>query len=99
MEAVEANVGAAPAPFVRWAGGKRWLAPRLVDEIMATEPHLYIEPFLGGGAVALALPAQLTKLLVDINPALIEAWTCIQKFPTTLVSHVRFAEQAYRTTC
>lgn len=71
-------------PFVRWAGGKRDLAPRLVEEILATSPTLYIEPFLGGGAVALALPRELKKILADVNPQLIDVWLCFKSLPSEL---------------
>ena len=54
-------------PPLKWAGGKRWLAPRL--EALWREharPRL-VEPFCGGLAVALGLdPAR--ALLNDVNP-------------------------------
>ena len=36
-------------PFLKWAGGKRWL---FTPEFVRTLPKFerYIEPFLGGGA-------------------------------------------------
>jgi site-specific DNA-adenine methylase len=77
------------APFVRWAGGKRALAQRLVVEILATSPQRYVEPFLGGGAVALALPAELPKVLADVNPHLIDCWLCIKNLPADLYRELR----------
>lgn len=63
-------------PIVRWVGGKRWLVPIVSDVAYA---HLqstggrYIEPFLGGGAVAadLGLP---NMLLADLCEPLINAF-------------------------
>lgn len=71
-------------PWLRWAGGKRTLAPKLVVEILKTSPKLYIEPFLGGGAVALALPRELPKVLSDVNPHLIDCWLCMRNLAGTL---------------
>lgn len=46
------------SPIVRWVGGKRWLVPTVAPTIhayLATTRGRYIEPFLGGGAIALDL--------------------------------------------
>ena len=37
------------APFLKWAGGKRWLAA-MVRDLFADFAGTYFEPFLGGGA-------------------------------------------------
>jgi len=66
-------------PPVLWCGGKRALAKKISDEIMKTHPKLYIEPFLGGGAVALAIPQYVPKVLSDGNATLMELWRCLQK--------------------
>ena len=39
-------------PFVKWAGGKSQLLPR-IDTFIPTYFRRYFEPFLGGGAVFL----------------------------------------------
>ena len=49
---------AAVKPIIKWAGGKSWLIPRIVPPIakfLGESGGAYFEPFLGGGAVALAL--------------------------------------------
>lgn len=38
-------------PFLRWVGGKRWLAPTLVKRIREHLSGTYYEPFIGSGAV------------------------------------------------
>lgn len=45
-------------PIIKWAGGKAWLVPYLAPGIyrkLAVTGGRYIEPFLGGGALALDL--------------------------------------------
>ena len=63
-------------PFVKWVGGKR----KLVDSIIAAAPssfERYIEPFLGGGAVALAL-GHHPMLLNDANEELINVYLMVR---------------------
>lgn len=86
------------SPWLRWVGGKRALAPLLVNEITRTKPTLYIEPFLGGGAVTLALPPGITKLVGDANPVLIDCWLCVQRYPGMLVRELRTVERRYGDT-
>jgi DNA adenine methylase len=62
----------AVAPFLKWIGGKRWLAPHLND-ILPRHFNRYFEPFLGGGALFFYLrpwPATLS----DINEELINTY-------------------------
>lgn len=66
-------------PFLKSVGGKRWLSASLAREIMAIKPDLYIEPFVGGGAVALALPPELPKVVADANGAFITVWQVLRK--------------------
>lgn len=63
-------------PFLKWAGGKRWL---FSQEFLDSLPSYtrYIEPFLGGGAGFFRLqPA--ASLISDINPELIEMYECVR---------------------
>lgn len=98
MEESAENKWAEPSgitPWLRWAGGKRALVPRLLPEIMALKPRLYIEPFLGGGAVALALPADLPKILADVNPHLIDCWLCMRNLPGELFKELDDVRSTY----
>jgi DNA adenine methylase len=70
-----------PAPFLKWAGGKR----QLVRRILALAPprmETYVEPFLGGGAVFFALAAErrfARAFLGDANEELVLCYRAIQE--------------------
>lgn len=82
------------APFLKAVGGKRWLAGKLSAEILAKSPKHYIEPFLGGGAVALAMPG-MNMGLGDTNATFIEVWRCVQQHPDELFREVAEVESIY----
>lgn len=70
-------------PFVKWAGGKR----RLLPEILKVAPNSfsrYLEPFLGGGAIAFALNHH-PMLLNDANEELINAYEVVRDHLDELV--------------
>lgn len=70
--------GAGCVPPLKWAGGKRWLLPRLKELWQPNRRRRLVEPFCGGLAVALGLqPAR--ALLNDINPHLINYFRRLQK--------------------
>jgi DNA adenine methylase len=76
--------------FLKWAGGKF----DLVEDIKAEMPAVmsigrYIEPFTGGGAVALNMPITVPKMLNDINPGVVEVWTSLKREPKTFVENAR----------
>jgi DNA adenine methylase len=54
-------------PPLKWAGGKRWLVPRLSALWRAHRHRRLVEPLCGGLAVALGLRPE-RALLNDINP-------------------------------
>lgn len=63
-------------PFLKWAGGKRWLVNHRPN-LFNTNFKRYIEPFLGSGAVFFHLqPAN--AILCDQNPSLIETYNAIK---------------------
>lgn len=63
-------------PPLKWAGGKRWLVPRLQD-LLGNGSGRLVEPFVGGLSVALGLRPQ-QALLNDFNPSLINFYCCVQ---------------------
>lgn len=75
-------------PVFKWAGGKRWLVPRLVDGIraqLARTGGRYLEPFLGGGAIALALAAP-RALLGDVEAPLVDTYRAIVADPDAVAA-------------
>ncbi len=69
------------APFLKWAGGKRGLLPRLLPLIPKTI-ETYYEPFVGGGALFFEL-ARLRRFrkakLADRNEELIQCYAAIKR--------------------
>lgn len=63
-------------PFIKWAGGKRWLIQSEKIKLPEFEGR-YIEPFLGGGAVFFHLNPK-RALLSDLNPRLIDVYSAIR---------------------
>ncbi|MDP0491101.1 MAG: Dam family site-specific DNA-(adenine-N6)-methyltransferase [Verrucomicrobiota bacterium JB023] len=68
----------APPPPLKWAGGKRWLVPRLRELWQPFAQQPLIEPFCGGLAVALGLQPR-HAILNDANPHLINFYQQVRK--------------------
>lgn len=64
------------APFLKWAGGKRKLLNVILNAV-PTSCTRYLEPFVGGGAVALALGSQ-QMLLNDSNEELMNTYRVVR---------------------
>ena len=63
-------------PFLKWAGGKRWLASHHKFEVPKFH-GTYYEPFLGGGAVFFDLLPSRARIS-DANPRLIETYVALR---------------------
>ena len=70
-------------PFLKWAGGKRWLVPQIL-ELTPSKPSRYVEPFLGSGAVFFALEPE-SALLADTNRWLIETYWAVRDEPEKIL--------------
>lgn len=67
-----------PPPPLKWAGGKRWLVPHLLEYWRGHEQRRLVEPFAGGLAVTLGLmPGR--ALLNDANSHLIAFYRWLQR--------------------
>lgn len=76
-------------PFLRWAGGKKWLVKYLEDITRDLNYNNYYEPFIGGGAIFFALNPQKKVFLSDLNLDLINAYKMVQKYPTEIIEELR----------
>ncbi len=66
-------------PFLRWAGGKRWLLKDIENYLPRNGFNQYHEPFIGGGAVFFHLhQSESISFISDLNQELIETYCCIK---------------------
>jgi DNA adenine methylase len=73
-------------PFLRWAGGKRWLVPQILELVGDDPIARYHEPFLGGASVFFALEAASEVFLSDLNTDLIEVYREVRDRPTDVAA-------------
>ncbi len=75
-------------PFLKWPGGKQWIAPKLAVRLALPKGATYYEPFLGGGALFFALgPSK--AVLGDVNESLVEAFFAVQSRPDLVLRYLR----------
>lgn len=90
MNLINENIEILPVakPFLRWAGGKRWLV-RSLKNFLPDNFNNYHEPFLGGGSVFIHLKSiskiQKKSYLSDQNKELINSFRIIKKGPKSLI--------------
>ena len=87
-------------PFLKWAGGKRQLLPRL-REFYPEAFGAYREPFLGSGAVFFDLVNQgrlagRRASLTDTNADLVGCYSTLQDEPEAVVRRLRRLAAAYK---
>ena len=66
------------APFLRWAGSKRKLLPRLIPYWEVSGCNRYIEPFAGSAVMYFAVCPQ-NAVLADTNKDLIDMYLVMQR--------------------
>lgn len=69
--------GNRPRPPVKWAGGKGQLIPQFAPLFPKQKFNLYIETFVGGGAVFFHL-LPLKAIIIDNNPELINFYIIVR---------------------
>lgn len=75
-------------PFLKWPGGKRWLAPHVAEIVRGALRGTYYEPFLGGGAVFFHLRPE-RAVLSDINGDLLNTYAVVHSHPKEVVEAVQ----------
>ena len=73
-----------PSPFLKWAGGKKALIPRISEIVDDIGFGRYFEPFVGGGAVFFALRPE-KAVLSDSNEELINAYRQVQAHVESII--------------
>lgn len=80
-----------PSPFLPWVGSKRKLAEPIVAKLLAHHQpsSTYIEPFVGSGAVALAMPDKFPMIIGDACAPLGYLWWWIKQEPEAIAEYAR----------
>lgn len=74
-----------PAPFLKWAGGKRALLPAIHSRIRPFTGR-YFEPFVGAGAVLFTIGSNIRKFANDTNEELINTYLTIANDVEALIA-------------
>lgn len=74
-------------PLINWPGGKRTLAPQIL-QFFPSSFRTYYEPFLGGGAIFFALKPS-NAVLADINLDLVNAYVQVRDYPESLIQTLK----------
>jgi DNA adenine methylase len=94
LQAQPAPGGGMPRPFLKWAGGKRQLLPKLLERLnRAPWEGTYHEPFLGGGALFFelwrtGLLRGRRAVLSDANPNLMDAYLGLRDDPEAVIQRL-----------
>jgi len=75
-------------PFLKWPGGKRWVAPLIAKLIKPQLSGTYYEPFLGSGAVFFSLRPE-KAVLSDVNEELISTYLAVRRSVKDVLTSLR----------
>ncbi|MBA4134581.1 MAG: DNA adenine methylase, partial [Flavobacterium sp.] len=75
-------------PFLRWAGGKRWLKNEIDGLVCINNYENYHEPFVGGGAILFHLKPT-NAFISDANKDLIETYIAIKENPNKVIEFIK----------
>ena len=74
-------------PFLRWAGGKKWLLKQLESMVDIDSFNNYHEPFIGGGSVFFKFSPK-TSFISDSNEWLIDTYKSIKEDPRAIIEYL-----------
>lgn len=91
-------------PFLKWAGGKTQLIAEIARNLpraIASEKFVYVEPFVGSGAIFFwmlnSFPNLEKAVINDVNADLINVYQTIAREPQRLISILKeFQTEFYR---
>ena len=86
-------------PFIKYAGGKRWLVPTLAPDMLPETFGNYHEPFLGGGALywhlnKIGLLQNRNTYLADNNPLLMATYLAVRSNVEELIGHLKLMKNS-----
>ena len=83
------------SPFLKWAGGKRWLT-KYSNEIFPDKNtyQRYFEPFLGSGAVFFHLMPR-KAFLSDVNDELIRTYNIVKNYPKEIEKQLKIHQEKH----
>ncbi len=84
MRSLKTEKDESVGPFLRWAGGKRWLLCRMPEIIGSLSYNNYYEPFVGGGSIFFGLNPAGKSTLSDLNSELIATYKQVKANPITI---------------
>lgn len=89
-------------PFLKWAGGKTQLLDQIVARLpkeFSSNPFIFIEPFVGGGALLFHLLNRFPKIekviINDLNEDLITTYETIKNDVSNLIVRLEEIEKDY----
>lgn len=80
-------------PFMKWPGGKRWLAKNNI-KIVPDKYNRYIEPFVGSGAIFFSVCPH-SGIISDANEELINVYRIIKRDWQALVSFLHLHQEQH----
>ena len=83
--------------FIKWAGGKKSISQAIISKFPEVF-DVYVEPFLGGGAVFLEVVKKYPEkefILNDCNRILINTWVHIKENPDALMGLLDALKEIY----
>lgn len=101
--AAKEEQGARAKPFVKWVGGKGQLLEQLTallpKDFAARDNLIYVEPFVGGGAMLfhiLSTYPNIKKAIInDLNTELITVFRIVKQQPEELISALRQLQEDF----